>query len=73
VPLRSSSGRAESGPGILALILAVLIGTFLFQPEVDWISHITYDFVFFLFSVFVWEATQAKNERKSRVAKEPQP
>ena len=29
------------GPGILALILAVLIRTFFFQPEVDWISRIT--------------------------------
>src|SRR5690242_12707071 len=28
---------AGIGPGILALLLAVLIRTFFFQPEVDWI------------------------------------
>jgi len=57
------------GPGVLALVLAVLIRTFLFQPEVDWISRITYDFVFILFSSFMMQATRAKNELESRVAK----
>jgi transcriptional regulator with GAF, ATPase, and Fis domain len=57
------------GPGILALILAVLIRTFFFQPEVDWISRITYDFVFLLFSAFMLQATRAKNELETRVAK----
>src|SRR6185503_9640646 len=40
-------------PGILALILAVLIRTFFFQPEVDLISRIIYDLVFILFAVFM--------------------
>ena len=60
---------AGIGAGVLALVLAVLIRTFLFQPEVDWISRITYDFVFVLFSFFMLQATRAKNELESRVAK----
>jgi len=60
---------AGIGPGVLALALSVLIRTFLFQPEVDWISRITYDFVFVLFSFFMLQATRAKNELESRVAK----
>jgi transcriptional regulator with GAF, ATPase, and Fis domain len=57
------------GPGILSLVLAMLIRTFFFQPEVDWISRITYDFVFVLFSLFMVQATRAKNELETRVAK----
>src|SRR2546423_242387 len=60
---------AGIGPGVLALVLAVLIRTLLFQPEVDWISRITYDFVFMLFSSFMLQATRAKNELESSVAK----
>jgi transcriptional regulator with GAF, ATPase, and Fis domain len=60
---------AGIGPGILALVLAVLMRTFIFQPEVDWISRITYDFVFVLFSGFMLQATRAKSELESRVAK----
>lgn len=60
---------AGIGPGVVALVLAMLIRTFLFQPEVDWISRITYDFVFVLFSFFMLQATRAKNELESRVAK----
>jgi transcriptional regulator with GAF, ATPase, and Fis domain len=52
---------AGIGPGILALVLAVLIRTFFFQPEVDWISRIAYDVVFVLFSFFMLQATRAKN------------
>jgi transcriptional regulator with GAF, ATPase, and Fis domain len=60
---------AGIGPGVLALVLAVIIRTFLFQPEVDWISRIAYDCVFVLFSFFMLQATRAKNELESRVAK----
>lgn len=56
-------------PGILALVLAVLIRTFVFRPEVDWVARITYDLVFLLFSSFMLQATRAKNELESRVAK----
>jgi transcriptional regulator with GAF, ATPase, and Fis domain len=56
-------------PGILALVLAVIIRTFVFRPEVDWIARITYDLVFLLFSSFMLQATRAKNELESRVAK----
>jgi len=52
---------AGIGPGIFALALAVLIRTFFFQPEVDWISRIAYDLVFVLFSFFMLQATRAKN------------
>jgi len=57
------------GPGIFSLVLAMLIRTFFFQPEVDWLSRITYDFVYVLFSVFMLQATRAKNQLESRVAK----
>src|SRR5579863_2768388 len=57
-----TSWYAGIGPGILALVLAVLIRTFFFQPEVDWISRVTYDLVFILFSGFMLQATRAKNE-----------
>jgi len=60
---------AGIGPGLLALLLAVLIRTFFFLPEVDWISRITYDLVFVLFSFFMLQATRAKNELELRVAK----
>src|ERR1700758_1311180 len=60
---------AGIGPGILALVLAVLSRTFFFQPEVDWISRIAYDLVFLLFSFFMLQATRAKNELEWRVAK----
>jgi transcriptional regulator with GAF, ATPase, and Fis domain len=56
-------------PGILALVLAALIRTLVFQPEVDWIARIAYDLVFLLFSAFMMQATRAKNELESRVAK----
>src|SRR5579859_7127259 len=61
--------NAGIGPGILALVLAVTTRTFFFQPEVDWISRIAYDLVFVLFSFFMLQATRAKNELESRVAK----
>jgi len=60
---------AGIGPGILALLLAGVLRTFIFQPEVDWISRISYDLVFILFSGFMLQATRAKNELESRVAK----
>jgi uncharacterized membrane protein YoaK (UPF0700 family) len=60
---------AGIGPGILALVLAVIIRTFLFQPEGDWISRIAYDMVFIFFSFFMLQATRAKNELEFRVAR----
>jgi len=57
------------GPGLLTLALAVVIRTFYFRPEVDWISRITYDLVFILFSSFMLKARRAKNELETRVAK----
>jgi len=56
-------------PGILAVILAVLIRTFFFQPEVDLISRTVYALVLILFAVFMTQATRARNELESRVAK----
>lgn len=56
-------------PGILALVLAVLIRTFFFWPENDLISRVIYDLVFVLFGFFMLQATRARNELESRVAK----
>src|SRR5258707_15138682 len=60
---------AGIGPGILALVLAMLMRTFIFLPEVDLVSRIAYDLVFLLFSGFMLQATRAKNELESRVAR----
>jgi transcriptional regulator with GAF, ATPase, and Fis domain len=57
------------GPGIVALVLAVLIRTFFFLPEVDWIARVAYDFVFLLFSFFMAKATRAKSDLELRVAR----
>ena len=56
-------------PGILAAALAVLIRTFVFSTGIDLISRIMYDLVFVLFSVFMAQATRARNELEVRVAK----
>jgi transcriptional regulator with GAF, ATPase, and Fis domain len=57
------------GPGILAAVLVVLIRTFVFSRGIDLISRISYDLVFILFSVFMAQATRARNELEVRVAK----
>ena len=56
-------------PGILALALVILIRTFLSWPENELISRILYDLVFILFAFFMLQATRARNELESRVAK----
>src|SRR5277367_2890021 len=56
-------------PGILAVVLVVLIRTFVFSTGTDLISRISYDLVFVLFSVFMAQATPAGNELEVRVAK----
>ncbi len=56
-------------PGILAVVLVVLIRTFVFSGGTDLISRISYDLVFVLFSVFMAQATRARNELEARVAK----
>jgi transcriptional regulator with GAF, ATPase, and Fis domain len=56
-------------PGILALVLVILIRTFLFRPEIDLVSRIIYDLVFVLFAVFMAQARRARSELETRVAK----
>ena len=56
-------------PGIVALVLAMFIRTFVFQPEVDWVARIAYDVVFLLFAFFMGKATQAKNHLESSVTR----
>jgi transcriptional regulator with GAF, ATPase, and Fis domain len=56
-------------PGILAAALAMLIRTFVFSTGIDLLSRIMYDLVFILFSVFMAQATRARNELEVRVAK----
>lgn len=56
-------------PGILALALVVLVRTFLSWPENELISRILYDLVFMLFAFFMLQATRARDELESRVAK----
>jgi DNA-binding NtrC family response regulator len=57
------------GPGIFAAVLAILIRTFVFWPEGDWISRIAYDFVFLLFSFFMLMAARVKNQLEWRIAR----
>jgi transcriptional regulator with GAF, ATPase, and Fis domain len=56
-------------PGILATVMVVLIRTFIFSRGIDLISRTAYDIVFVLFSVFMAQATRARNELEVRVAK----
>jgi transcriptional regulator with GAF, ATPase, and Fis domain len=58
-----------TGPGVLATALAVVVRTFFFEHELHWILRVGYDFVFVLFSFFMLQATRARNELESRVAK----
>jgi transcriptional regulator with GAF, ATPase, and Fis domain len=56
-------------PGILAVVVAVLIRTFVYSAGLDLISRISYDLVFVLFSVFMAQAARARNELEARVGR----
>src|ERR1700731_5255388 len=55
-------------PGILAAVLSALVRSFIFDPEINGISHILYDLVFLVFALLMTGATRARNELEVRVA-----
>jgi C4-dicarboxylate-specific signal transduction histidine kinase len=57
-----------NGAGVLAAVLAAIVRTFIFEPEVHLVSRLTYDLVFLVFAVLMTQATRARHELESRIA-----
>jgi PAS domain S-box-containing protein len=55
-------------PGILAALLACLVRTELFEPEVHTLSRVLYNLVFLIFAVLMAMVTRARDELEARVA-----
>lgn len=55
------------GPGLLASLLAAIIRTSFFGPEVSLASRIGYDLIFALFAWLMIQATRARHELENRV------
>lgn len=58
-----------TGSGVLATLLAAAVGTYFFSPEITPIYLVAYDFIFVLFAILMMQATRARHELESRVAK----
>lgn len=58
-----------TGPGILATLFAAAVRTYFFSPEVSPIYLLAYDLIFVLFAMLMMQATKARRELESRVAK----
>jgi PAS domain S-box-containing protein len=59
---------AGIGPGTLAALLAALVRTFFFAPEVDITSRIVYDVVFVIFALLMIQLTRARDKLEVTVA-----
>src|SRR6202166_3616213 len=55
-------------PGILSAVLSALVRSYIFDPEINGISHVLYDLVFLVFALLMTGATRARNELEVRVA-----
>jgi len=55
-------------PGILGAVLSALVRSYIFDPEINGISHVLYDLVFLVFALLMTGATRARNELEVRVA-----
>ncbi|MCU1382471.1 MAG: hypothetical protein JWL71_1168 [Acidobacteria bacterium] len=54
--------------GVVAAVLAAIIRTFIFEPDVHLVSRLTYDLVFLIFAVLMTHATAARDELEERIA-----
>jgi PAS domain S-box-containing protein len=55
-------------PGILAALLAALIRSYVFEPEVNTVARILYDLVFLVFTMLMIHFTRERKELEARVA-----
>ena len=55
-------------PGILAAVLSALVRSYIFDPEINSISHVVFDLVFLVFALLMTGATRARDELEVRVA-----
>ena len=57
-----------SKPGILAAVLCALVRSYIFDPEINSISHVIYDLVFLVFALLMAGVTRARDDLELRVA-----
>jgi PAS domain S-box-containing protein len=55
-------------PGILAALLSMLVRSYFFDPETNFLSRVLYDLVFLIFALLMTQVTRARNELELRVA-----
>ena len=55
-------------PGILAAVLSALVRSYIFDPEINSISHVLYDLVFLIFALLMTVVTRARDDLEVRVA-----
>ena len=55
-------------PGILAAVLSALVRSYIFDPEINSISHVLYDLVFLVFALLMTAVTRARDDLEVRVA-----
>ncbi|MHB8217692.1 MAG: sensor histidine kinase [Candidatus Sulfotelmatobacter sp.] len=55
-------------PGILAAVLSALVRSYIFDPQINSISHVLYDLVFLVFALLMTGVTRARDDLEVRVA-----
>jgi DNA-binding NtrC family response regulator/PAS domain-containing protein len=55
-------------PGIVAVLLSILIRSYLFEPEISAVSRVLYDLVFVIFAVLMSWLKRRRNELEENVA-----
>ena len=58
-----------TGPGILAAVLASLVRSYFFEPDINDVSRIVYDVVFLIFALLMAWITHVRKELEVKVAK----
>jgi PAS domain S-box-containing protein len=58
-----------TGPGILAAVLASLVRSYFFEPDINDVSRILYDVVFLIFALLMAWITHVRAELEVKVAK----
>jgi len=55
-------------PGTLAAVLSALVRSYIFDPQINSISHVLYDLVFLVFALLMTSVTRVRDELEVRVA-----
>jgi PAS domain S-box-containing protein len=58
-----------TGPGILAAVLASLVRSYFFEPDINDVSRVLYDVVFLIFALLMAWITHVRKELEVKVAK----